>query len=165
MEKKEFDQRLSLIQSLRVEANKFRDEYKSRLNSLVNNSNDSLKTLETRDTAFIKYLQDVSDFNYSDKFTSPSDLFPGIRTASQMVDPEELKIKTDNMKEEAAALDGANKVAGLQVKLTMSDLRQALTAFSEYMTRANQIYDMELELLEDLDSIYDISDLKKSVVQ
>lgn len=165
MEKKEFDQRLSLIQALRVEANKYRDEYTSRLKSLVDNSNAGLQTLKDRDEKFIKYLQNVSDFSYSDKLTSPSDLFPGIRTTSQMADPEELRSKTEEMKEEAMDIDNANKVSLLQTKLVMSDLRQALTAFSEYMTRSNQIYDIELELLEDLDSIYDISDLKKSVAQ
>ena len=114
---------------------------------------------------FLQYLKDVSDFNYSDKFTTPADLFPGIRTTSQMIDPEELESKVTAMKNAATDIDNANKVSLLQTKQVMSNIRQALAAFSEYMIRSNQIYDIEVELLEDMDSIYDISDLKKSSIQ
>ena len=165
MEKREFDQRYSLIEQMRVEANKYRDEFKSQVESLYNNAQSALKTLDTRDNEFFKYLKDVSDFSYSDKFTSPVDLFPGIRTASQMIDPEELSQKTSNMKAAASDIDNANDLSLLQAKQVMSNMRQALAAFSEYMTRTNQIYDLELELLQDMDSIYDISDLKKSSAQ
>ena len=165
MEKREFDQHYSLINQLREEANKYRNEFKNQLESLNKNASDALKNLEIRDVNFLQYLKDVSDFNYSDKFTTPADLFPGIRTTSQMIDPEELESKVTAMKNAATDIDNANKVSLLQTKQVMSNIRQALAAFSEYMIRSNQIYDIEVELLEDMDSIYDISDLKKSAVQ
>lgn len=163
MEKYEFDQQVALINSIRAEALKYRNEFINQLNSLASNSKESLDTLEERDEKFMKYLEDLDDFSYSDKYTSPSDLFPGIRTVSDMADPEETRKKTEEMKIISGEIDNANKVAALQVKQTSSCLRQALDAFSEYITRANQIYDLELQLLEDMDSIYDISLLKKSI--
>lgn len=162
MDKNEFNKRISLIDSLRVEANKYKDEFASQLNSLNNNASDSLKTLGIRDEKFYKYLINVSEFNYSDKLTNPSDIFPGIRTLSQMIDPEELTTKANEMKDAVSDIDNANSISLLQTKQVVSNLRQALSAFSEYMNRTNQIYDLELELLDDLDSIYDVSDLKKS---
>lgn len=162
MDKNEFNKRISLIDSLRVEANKYKDEFISQLNNLNNNASDSLKTLGIRDEKFYKYLINVSEFNYSDKLTNPSDIFPGIRTLSQMIDPEELTTKANEMKDAVSDIDNANSISLLQTKQVVSNLRQALSAFSEYMNRTNQIYDLELELLDDLDSIYDVSDLKKS---
>lgn len=162
MDKNEFSKRISLIDSLRVEANKYKNEFVNQLNNLNNNSSDSVKTLETRDEKFYNYLINVSEFNYSDRLTNPSDVFPGIRTISQMIDPEELTTKANEMKDAVSDIDNANSLSLLQTKQVISNLRQALSAFSEYMNRSNQIYDLELELLNDLDSIYDISDLKKS---
>lgn len=164
MEKREFDQQMSLINSMRTEAFKYRDEFINQINSLNKNAGDLLETLKNRDENFIKYLNDLNDFSYSDKFTSPSDLFPGIRTVSSMADPEETKAKAEEMKLLSGEIDNSNKVSSLQIKQASSNLRQALDAFSEYVNRTNQIYDIELELLEKMDSIYDISNLKKSTV-
>lgn len=164
MEKREFDQQMSLINSMRTEAFKYRDEFINQINSLNKNAGDLLETLKNRDENFIKYLNDLNDFSYSDKFTSPSDLFPGIRTVSDMANPEETKAKAEEMKLLSGEIDNSNKVSSLQIKQTSSNLRQALDAFSEYVNRTNQIYDIELELLEKMDSIYDISNLKKSTV-
>lgn len=163
MEKREFDQRMSLINSMRAEASKYKNEFINQINGLNTNAKEVLETLENRDEDFIKYLNDLNDFSFSDKYTSPSDLFPGIRTVSDMADPEETRAKAEEMKNISGAIDNYNKIATLQSKQTSSNLRQALDAFSEYVTRTNQIYDIELELLEDMDSIYDISDLKKAV--
>lgn len=163
MEKREFDQRMSLINSMRAEASKYKTEFINQINGLNTNAKEVLETLENRDEDFIKYLNDLNDFSFSDKYTSPSDLFPGIRTVSDMADPEETRAKAEEMKNISGDIDNYNKIATLQSKQTSSNLRQALDAFSEYVTRTNQIYDIELELLEDMDSIYDISDLKKAV--
>ena len=163
MEKREFDQRMSLINSMRAEASKYKNEFINQINGLNTNAKEVLETLENRDEDFIKYLNDLNDFSFSDKYTSPSDLFPGIRTVSDMADPEETRAKAEEMKTISGEIDNYNKIATLQSKQTSSNLRQALDAFSEYVTRTNQIYDIELELLEDMDSIYDISDLKKAV--
>ena len=163
MEKREFDQRMSLINSMRTEASKYKNEFINQINGLNTNAKEVLETLENRDEDFIKYLNDLNDFSFSDKYTSPSDLFPGIRTVSDMADPEETRAKAEEMKNISGDIDNYNKIATLQSKQTSSNLRQALDAFSEYVTRTNQIYDIELELLEDMDSIYDISDLKKAV--
>lgn len=164
MEKREFDQQMSLINSMRTEAFKYRDEFINQINGLNKNAGDLLETLKNRDENFIKYLNDLNDFSYSDKFTSPSDLFPGIRTVSDMANPEETKAKAEEMKLLSGEIDNSNKVSSLQIKQASSNLRQALDAFSEYVNRTNQIYDIELELLEKMDSIYDISNLKKSTV-
>ena len=155
---------MSLINSMRTEAFKYRDEFINQINSLNKNAGDLLETLKNRDENFIKYLNDLNDFSYSDKFTSPSDLFPGIRTVSDMANPEETKAKAEEMKLLSGEIDNSNKVSSLQIKQASSNLRQALDAFSEYVNRTNQIYDIELELLEKMDSIYDISNLKKSTV-
>ena len=163
MEKREFDQRMSLINSMRAEASKYKNEFINQINGLNTNAKEVLETLENRDEDFIKYLNDLNDFSFSDKYTSPSDLFPGIRTVSDMADPGETRAKAEEMKNISGDIDNYNKIATLQSKQTSSNLRQALDAFSEYVTRTNQIYDIELELLEDMDSIYDISDLKKAV--
>lgn len=163
IEKREFDQRITAIQSLRTEAMKFKSEFAEKVNSLTANANAMIETLSKRDDKFFEYLYDVSEFSYSD-LTVSSELFPGVRTVSEMADPEEMKAKTDKMKTAVSEIENTGNLSSLQSNNVRSDLKYIQYYFDRYVTLLNQIYDLECELLEDMDSIYDISDIRRSVV-
>lgn len=162
MKKDEFDERLRNINLLLSEASKLRKEVAYYIKDIPELGGDFLKIISTRDNLFINYLKAVSEFDYSDNLTVPSDLFPGVRTAAQMADPEELQTKADNMRK------AANRVASLANSVntnstnTINSVKKCLTAMSELMIQENQIYNFCMDLLKDMNSIYEIGALASS---
>ena len=159
MEQKEFNEKLDAINFLISEAQPYREDTIKQLKMLPEAIKAILNNVQQRDSLFIKYLSDVSSFDYADTFTTPSDVFPGIRTAAKMADPEELQKKTEDMK------DTANKVTLLAMNTetgatnATNALKRCLSALSEYMIQENQIYDRCMKLLNEMNSIYEIGQI------
>lgn len=159
MEQKEFNEKLGAINFLLLEAKPYKDDTVRQLKALPEAIKAILNNVQERDALFVKYLNDVSSFDYSDTFTTPSDVFPGIRTAAKMRDPEELQKKTEDMKETA------NKITTLAMNTetgatnAINALKRCLSSLSEYMIQENQIYDRCMELLNEMNSIYEIGQI------
>ena len=161
MKKNEFDTRMELINTLRTEASKYRDDFKARVQKLTEDIS-VVDTIEQRDELFAKYLEYINKFSYSDSLVSPSDLFPGIRVASDMADPAQLAQEADEMKMQSLQIDNLTQIIDSQSESSMEVLKRLMEDLREYMIRANQIYKEELDLLKDMDSIYDIGQFARN---
>lgn len=162
MEEKEFNERMGLADALLTQVTPMRQESLNIIKSLTSDINKYMQIVSTRDTKFKEYLNYLKDFNYSDEVTTPSDLFPGIRTVADTVDPDELNQKTETMKELARVVEEYNKQAELLGPHTLQSMRKLFGLLSEVLIEENQIYDASIDILQDLDSIYDIGQIARS---
>ena len=159
------------------------EEYKDRvqvINSFINDTENYKKSvmdfskdisakcqnviakIDQRNSSLAEYMQAMNEFETSDKLTSPSDLFPGIRTAAETSDPEVLKQKADNMKALSTKAFNLNEDLKKSLVGTFQDLQKLFKVYQEYSIRENQIYDMWMELAKDMNSIYDIGLLARN---
>lgn len=163
MEEKEFNSRLSLIQNL-VKAS---DDLELDINTIKARLDKSLanvlKNNKERDSKFLQYMQKQKELGFSDNLTSPSDLFPGIKTAIEMADPEKLSKDAEELKQLAYDIENISKIVNQENTEAINSLKRCLTQISEYIIQKNQVYDLCLELLQDSDSIYDIGDLASNI--
>lgn len=162
MEEKEFNSRKGSVDALLAQAQPLRQEINTTMASVSNDISNLVKTLETRDGSFSKYLDYLKDFNYSDAVTTPTDLFPGIRTISDTIDPEELNQKTQNMKELATTIEENHKRVEALGSHALQSLKKVFGILTELMIEENQIYDLDIDILQDLDSIYDIGQIARA---
>ena len=162
MDKKEFTQRLSLIDSIRQQTPAIKEELTTKINSLPNTINALLSAIASRDASFKNYLEDIDRFNFVDNSTILSDVFPGLRTALDMDDPEELLKKTEEMKDGALTITTEGKKIEAFKSNSLSELKKSLSLLIEYLKQEEQIYDLEIDLLKDLDSPYDVGQLASS---
>ena len=89
-------------------------------------------------------------------------MFPGIRTISDTVDLEELNTKTQRMKELAGNINKETDQINSLQDLTLTSLKKAISNLSDLIIQETQINDMNMDIVKDLDSIYDIGYLKKA---
>lgn len=155
----EFEQHIDLINDLKKQALKLRDELSIKAKMLPESVNDLINTLTSRDNNFSSYLDFIKEFSFSDNLTAPSDLFPGIRTAADMADPEELQQKAETMKNAAHQIENFQKKGEAHKNDAIATTKRILALMVEYLQQEDQIYELELELLGELDSPYDIGQL------
>lgn len=163
MEEKEFKERTSLISSVEKQAGVTRNELSNLLNTYFAESINNLITLMTdRDNEFKEYVEILRDFTFDDKLTNPSDLFPGIRTVSDAVDPEELGKKSQILKDNATSITNKNlEIESLSASI-ITNITKALNVLKQLCIEENQVYDLNLSLLKDLDSVYDIGRIARA---
>ena len=89
-------------------------------------------------------------------------MFPGIRTISDTVDLEELNTKTQRMKELAGNINKETDQINSLQDLTLTSLKKAISNLSDLIIQETQINDMNMDIVKDLDSIYDIGYLKRA---
>lgn len=162
MEQKEFEQRVELITDLINDANALKKDIANAAAKVEPEVNELLPSITERNESFLKYLGLLKDFSFSDKLTTPSDLFPGIRTAAETADPEELNKKAEEMKTYAGQINVLQKKASLLNGTITQDLKRCLGLLAEYILQEDQIYDLSVELLQDADSIYDVGQIAKN---
>lgn len=162
MEEKEFDSKKSSIDSLVSQASPLRQEIITTMTSVSKDINVLVNNFKSRDDMFSRYLDSLKDFNYSDSYTTPTDLFPGIRTISDTIDPEELNKRTEEMKTLASSIEEKNKQIQATASHDVQALKKVLSVLTELIIEENQIYDMNLDILQDLDSIYDIGQIARA---
>lgn len=159
MEQKEFEEKLGAINFLLEEAKPLKEEIIQHIKTAPDLCKRILENLQTRDDLFIKYLKDVSQFDYTNEYMTPSDLFPGIRTAAQMRDPEELQKKTEEMKSDAVKITAIANNVNTGGFAAANSLKKCLAALSELMIQENQIYDQCMDLLNGMNSIYEVGQI------
>jgi len=162
MEEKEFNSRKSSVDALLNQAMPLRQEITSTMTSVSNDINSLITAIRTRDDNFSEYLNYLKDFNYSDAVTTPTDLFPGIRTISDDFDPDELNQKTETMKTLATNIEESHKQVEATGNHALQSLKKVFGILTELMIEENQIYDLNLDILQDLDSIYDIGQIARA---
>lgn len=163
MEEKEFEQRKTLISASAGQATNTRNSVSNILNDFFLESVKTLLALmKERDEKFAEYIEVLKDFTYGDKLTSPSDLFPGIRTVSDTVDPEELGKKAQILKDNATDISNKNKEIENLSNSIISNITKGYNSIKQLTAEENQVNDLYMDLLKDLDSIYDIGRIARA---
>ena len=155
----EFNAQINTIKAIDGQSAIMRKELAAREKELSDNVSAFIAKVEKRDISFSQYMELLKEFSFSDKLTSPSDLFPGIRTVSEMADPDELKAKTEKMKALANDVSSNNKEIDVLVNTMISGIKKQLSTLIELSKIENQIYDLNMDLLNDMNSVYDIGQL------
>lgn len=155
----EFNAQINTIKSIDAQSVTLRKELSSRNKELSENVNAFISKVEKRDTSMSQYMDLLKEFSFADNLTSPSDLFPGIRTTAEMADPEELKSKTNQMKTLANDVSSNNKEIDVMVNAMIVALKKQLSTLIELSKIENQVYDLNMDLLNDMNSVYDIGQL------
>lgn len=159
MTEQEFNSRFDTLEVLSKELGALYSEIDGKNNGASGNVKSLLQTLEGRNRGLTEYIKLLKEFSFSDNLTSPSDLFPGIRTVSQTSDPETLKKKTDSMKEYAGKVDELTKQTELFLTSAIKAVKEEYGALVMLSTLSGKFYDECMSLLKDMDSIYDIGQL------
>lgn len=162
MEDLEFKKYYQMIEDQKAVA----DTYKNNFNSNLEPLNKAIKTIveniSRRNTLLKEYMDDVHSFESGNSLTKPSDIFLGIRTAAEMSDPEELRTKTDKMKQDAAEIERLQASIESNQSMIIDSFKTVFSALREYLIQSSNIYDMSKDLLDKLDSIYDIAQIAKN---
>lgn len=163
MEEKEFNKNIESIDFLKSQINTNFTEVRASINGDTLKSVESLLNLyKSREENFKEYLELLKEFNFSDKLLTATDMFPGIRTISDTVDLEELNSKSQKMKELAKDINiESDQINSLQ-NTVINQLKKAISNLTDLIIQESQINDMNMDLVKDLDSIYDIGYLKKA---
>lgn len=157
--KNEYDAIYNQIVST-VEYNKSnRKEVLFLLEKTVENIKNFCSAIENRDKNLLDYLKLLQDFSYSDIIESPTDLFPGIKTAKDMSDPEKLKAKVDTMKNSAQKVKEFHDSESRIYDESIMNLRNVFKALGQYGIVESQIYDLSMDLLNKSKSDYDVGQL------
>ena len=163
MEEKEFHQRMESVGNLmRSTSNLKAGLRKDSGQYLVQNLSSILEMIDKRDKALARYMELLSEFSFSDEITSPSSIFPGIRTISEEYPAEELAKKTSEMQDCSSTIDILSRDISILTESTLNTLKSMIKNLSDLSIEESQIYDYCIESIRDMDSVYDIGYLKKT---
>lgn len=163
MEEKDFNKNIESIEFLKSQVTASFSEVKASINENTVKSVESLLNLyKLREKNFKEYLDLLREFNYSDNLLTTTDMFPGIRTISDTVDLEELNSKSQKMKGLAEDINNESEQINSLQDIVVTQLKKAISNLADLIIQESQINDMNMDLVKDLDSIYDIGYLKKS---
>ena len=163
MEEKDFNKNIESIEFLKYQVTASFSEVKASINENTVKSVESLLNLyKLREKNFKEYLDLLREFNYSDNLLTATDMFPGIRTISDTVDLEELNSKSQKMKGLAEDINNESEQINSLQDIVITQLKKAISNLADLIIQESQINDMNMDLIKDLDSIYDIGYLKKS---
>lgn len=163
MEEKEFNQRQATINELVKNTAPLKANLKKEISQYLLSSLDTIiKMSSERDEAFIKYMNLLKEFNFTNEITTPSDIFPGIKTISDDYSPEDLNKKTQEMKDYADTINTLSKNLDILTTNALTALRNAIKNLADLSIEENQIYDYCLDTIQDLDSIYDIGQIARA---
>lgn len=163
MEEKDFNKSLESIEFIKSQVNTSFVEVKAFINENTVKSVESLLNLyKLREKNFKDYLSLLKEFNYSDNLLTTTDMFPGIRTISDTVNLEELNSKSQEMKRLAEDINIKSEQINSLQDLVVTQLKKAISNLTDLIIQESQINDMNMDLVKDLDSIYDIGYFKKA---
>lgn len=163
MEEKDFNKSLESIEFIKSQVNTSFVEVKAFINENTVKSVESLLNLyKLREKNFKDYLSLLKEFNYSDNLLTTTDMFPGIRTISDTVNLEELNSKSQEMKRLAEDINTESEQINSLQDLVVTQLKKAISNLTDLIIQESQINDMNMDLVKDLDSIYDIGYFKKA---
>lgn len=162
MEDLEFKKYYQMIEDQKAVADTYKNSFNSNLEPLNKAIVTIVENIGKRNALLKEYVDDVHSFESSNSLTKPSDIFLGIRTAAEMSDPEELRTKTDKMKQDAAEIERLQASIESNQSMIIDSFKTVFSALREYLIQSSNIYDMSKDLLDKLDSIYDIAHIAKN---
>jgi len=155
----EFTTQLNTIKMITSQSEVMKKELTARNKEMYDNVNALIQKLSSRNNDLYEYMELLKEFSFADNLTSPSDLFPGIRTVSDMADPDELVKKTNKMKALADQVSSNNREADVIINNLITGIKKQLSTLIEISKLESQSYDLSMDLLSDLNSVYDIGQL------
>ncbi len=159
MNDSEFTTQLNTIKMIVSQTDGLKKEISSRNEEMYKNISAFVQKISDRDNGLFEYMNLLKEFSFSDNLTSPSDLFPGIRTTADMADPTELSKKTDQMKALGNQITENNRESDVIVSNLISSYKKQMSSLIELAKLESQSYDLSMDLLKDLNSVYDIGQL------
>lgn len=162
MEDFEFKKYYQMIEDQKSVANSYGNTLKNNLPPFVDTITSIISNIETRDKLLKEYIDDVHSFEIGGGLTKPSDIFLGVRTAAEMADPEELKQKADKMKVDAAEIERLQASIESNQRVIVDSLKGLFGTLQEYLIQSDNIYSMSKDLLDKLNSIYDIAQIARN---
>lgn len=162
MEDFEFKKYYQMIEDQKSVANSYGSTLKNTLPSFVETVSSVIANIEARDKLLKEYIDDVHSFEEGGSLTKPSDIFLGVRTAAEMANPEELRQKADKMKVDAAEIERLQASIENNQRVVVNSLKGVFGALQEYLIQSDNIYSMSKDLLDKLNSIYDIAQIARN---
>jgi hypothetical protein len=155
----EFNQTIDLINDSKKQAQKVKEELSSKIKELAPEIELLLNVFSKKNKNFDMYLNSIKEFNFSERTMVDSNLFPGIKTVSTSINPEELQQKADLMRDTADQINITKIQCENHKNIAVRDIKKVLSLLIEYIKFEDQIHDMESDVLNKLDSPYDIGQL------
>lgn len=162
MEDFEFKKYYQMIEDQKSVASSYGNTLKNTLPPFVDTVTSIISNIETRDKLLKDYIDDVHSFETGGGLTKPSDIFLGVRTAAEMANPEELRQKADKMKVDAAEIERLQASIENNQHVVVDSLKGIFGALQEYLIQSDNIYSMSKDLLDKLNSIYDIAQIARN---
>lgn len=131
------------------------------INSVIPSLKDHIKAQSSLEQSFTKYLQLLSKYQDGRTLT-PLDAFPGIRTTDTLYNSDEMTKDTTKMKELAGVVNDAAVIIENTESHIMNDLKRALELAQDYLGTSAAIDEAFYDVLEKLDSVYDVGMLAKN---
>ena len=156
MDKSEYTQKIEVINSLRQMAAKQAKDINSKADFLPDNIKGLVSVLIKRSGDFAEYLKYIKDFSFTDSGVASTSLFPGLAPTLENIDTEELQQTSEKMRQYSINITSATKKSDYMKDQSYKVIKLLFNALADFVETEEQIYELELELLKEMDSPYDI---------
>ena len=113
------------------------------------------------ENGYIRYAEMLGKYQGNNSL-SPLDVFPGIHTTSSLYDSEDMQKDTKEMTALANQIKQALTTIQKDEDFLVSDAKELVRNLTPYLKSSSDIRDALQELLEQLDSVYDVGMLAKN---
>lgn len=159
MDKSEYTKKMEVINGLKQVAAKQAKDINSKADFLPDNIKGLVNVLLKRSGDFTEYLKYIKDFSFTDPGVVSSSLFPGITSSLENIDTEELQQSSEKMRQYSLNITSATKKSDYMKDQSYKVIKLLFNALADFVETEEQIYELELELLKEMDSPYDVGAL------
>lgn len=158
MDKNEFNNRKTEIKNCEEIFN----QNSNNLNNTISKSNieknisSYLQNLNTLQDTYEKYINLLSEFQYSDNLTVSNNVFPGIRSINPNLDTNKLNNITNTMKSYVDIIKTSNNNINLQHVSIIQQLKSLIKQLSDLKVYYDNLITTDNNLISDIDSVYNI---------
>ena len=156
MDKSEYTKKMEVINGLKQVAAKQAKDINSKADFLPDNIKGLVDVLLKRSGDFVEYLKYIKDFSFTDLGVASTSLFPGLAPTLENIDTEELQQTSEKMRQYSINITSATKKSDYMKDQSYKVIKLLFNALADFVETEEQIYELELELLKEIDSPYDI---------
>lgn len=151
----EFENGCSAIEeNLKLEVQR-RTKLTDTVNELVEALRGLYKSLDERNKELNDYVTNLKKVAFTQTVAS-NDVFPGIRTVNIQANISDMEKTTSDMKAEITKINSASNIISKQEADSLNALKDLSIHLKAYEDIVSEIYDSQMDLLDQLDSVYDI---------
>ena len=156
MDKSEYTKKMEVINGLKQVAAKQAKDINSKADFLPDNIKGLVDVLLKRSGDFVEYLKYIKDFSFTDSGVASTSLFPGLAPTLENIDTEELQQTSEKMRQYSINITSATKKSDYMKDQSYKVIKLLFNALADFVETEEQIYELELDLLKEMDSPYDI---------